>query len=202
MIPGSKNISLIKPALKALGIKAQMLAVLAGIALLSACENDLKAIQKISAQEVSKPINRTTGVDLIMSEDAKVKFHLTAPLYLEYLDKNYKEMPNTLKVVEYDSLMKEASVLTADYGIMRSNENIVELRRNVVAVNAKGETFKSEELIVDMVKKEYHSDKPVQVTFADGTFLSGTNFKSDQAMSHWTMGNTTGQIPVNQNLGQ
>lgn len=202
MIPGSKNISLIKQALNTLGNQWRLLAVIAGVALLSACENDLKAIQKISAQEVSKPINRTTGVDVIMSEDAVVKVHLTAPLLLEYLDKNYKEMPNGLKVVEYDSLMKESSVLTADYGIQRSNENIIELRKNVVAVNAKGETFKSDELIMDMVKKEYHSDKPVQVTFSDGTYLSGTNFKSDQAMSHWTMGNTTGQIPVNQNLGQ
>jgi len=202
MIPGSKNINSIKPALRALAVHCRLLAIMAGVALLSACENDLKAIQKISAQEVSKPINRTTGVDVIVSENAVVKFHLTAPLLLEYLNKNYKEMPNGLKVVEYDSLMKESSVLTAEYGIQRSNENIIELRRNVVAVNAKGETFKSDELIMDMVKKEYHSDKPVQVTFADGTFLSGTNFKSDQAMSHWTMGNTTGQIPVNQNLGQ
>jgi len=202
MIRGSKNISLIKPVFNALRIQWQLLVVLAGVALLSACENDLKAIQKISSQEVSKPINRTTGLDVVMSEDALVKVHLTSPLMIEYLDKNFKEMPKGLKVVEYDSLMKESSVLTADYGIQRSNENIIELRKNVVAVNAKGETFKSDELIMDMVKKEYHSDKPVQVTFADGTFLSGTNFKSDQAMSHWTMGNTTGQIPVNQNLGQ
>jgi len=202
MIPGSKNISLIKHVFNALRIQWQLLVVLAGVAMLSACENDLKAIQKISSQEVSKPINRTTGLDVVMSEDALVKVHLTSPLMIEYLDKNFKEMPKGLKVVEYDSLMKESSVLTADYGIQRSNENIIELRKNVVAVNAKGETFKSDELIMDMVKKEYHSDKPVQVTFADGTFLSGTNFKSDQAMSHWTMGNTTGQIPVNQNLGQ
>ena len=202
MIPGSKNTDSIKPLYRALVMQWRMLIILAGVALLSACENDLKAIQKISSQEVSKPINRTTGLDVIMSEDAVVKVHLTAPLLLEYLDKNYKEMPKGLKVVEYDSLMKESSVLTADYGIQRSNENIIELRKNVVAVNAKGETFKSDELIMDMVRKEYHSDKPVQVTFADGTYLSGTNFKSDQAMSHWTMGNTTGQIPVNQNLGQ
>jgi len=79
MIPGSKNISLIKQALNTLGNQWRLLAVIAGVALLSACENDLKAIQKISAQEVSKPINRTTGVDVIMSEDAVVKVHLTAP---------------------------------------------------------------------------------------------------------------------------
>lgn len=179
-----------------------MLAFVAGMLLLSACENDLKAIQQISAQEVSKPINRTTGLDVIMSDDARVKLHLTAPLLLEYLDKKYKEMPKGVKVIEYDSLQKEASVLTADYAIQRENENIIEMRRNVVATNAKGETFKSDELIMDMVKKEYHSNKPVQVTFADGTFLSGTDFKSDQSMSHWTMGNTTGQIPVNQNIAQ
>jgi len=202
MIPGSRNTDSIKLSFKALAFRWRVLVLIAGMALMSACENDLKAIQKISSQEVSKPVNRTTGLDVIMSEDAVIKVHLTAPLLLEYLDKNYKEMPNGLKVVEYDSLMKESSVLTADYGIQRANENVIELRRNVVAVNAKGETFKSDELIMDMVKKEYHSDKPVQVTFADGTYLSGTNFKSDQAMSHWTMGNTTGQIPVNQNLGQ
>ncbi|MGZ3764638.1 MAG: hypothetical protein ACXVA2_08230, partial [Mucilaginibacter sp.] len=58
--------------------------VIAGMALITGCENDLKDLQKISANEVSKPIERYTGVDVIYSDSARVKAHMTSPLMLNY----------------------------------------------------------------------------------------------------------------------
>ncbi|MDT3402946.1 LPS export ABC transporter periplasmic protein LptC [Mucilaginibacter terrae] len=179
-----------------------MLAALAGILCLSACENDLKAIQKISAQEVSKPISTTTGLDVITSDSAVIKMHLTSPLLIEYLDKHFQEMPKGLKIISYDSKGKEEGEITADYGIQRENENIIELRRNVVCKNSQGETFKSDELIWDKGKRTIYSNKPVQISFSDGTILYGTGADSNESMYPWTIKNTTGQIPVNQNFGQ
>jgi LPS export ABC transporter protein LptC len=201
MTRGLPSISLTK-ATAAFNSIWYMAAFFAVVLLLSSCENDLKAIQKISAQEVSKPVNTTTGLDVIFSDSAKVKFRLTAPLMLEYIEKSYREMPKGLKVISYDAKKQQSSQIVAEYGIMRDKENTIELRRNVVASNAKGETFKSDELIWDKTKKEFFSNKPVDVTFANGTHLQGTNFRSDENMQHWTMGNTNGQIPVNQNFDQ
>ncbi len=173
------------------------------IALASACENDMKAIKKISGQEVSKPISTTTGLDVLFSDSAVVKFHLTAPLLLDYMDKKFREMPKGVKIVSYDTkTQKEAGQIVADYGIQREGENIIELRHNVVATNAKGEVFKSDELIWDQNKKEFYSNKPVEVTLASGTHLLGNNFKSNESMSPWTMGGSNGQITVSQNFAQ
>lgn len=179
-----------------------MLAALAGILFFSACENDLKAIQKISAQEVSKPVSTTTGLDVIVSDSAKLKFRLTTPLMIEYLDKNFQEMPKGLKIVSFDINGKQEGEIIADYGIQRENEDIIELRRNVVCKNSQGETFKSDELIWDKGKRTIYSNKPVQISFSDGTILYGTGADSNESMYPWTIKNTTGQIPVNQNFGQ
>lgn len=199
MTSGSVNTSLTNPSLM---LRRSMLFALTAIVLFSSCENDLKAIQKISAQEVSKPVSTTTGLDIITSDSSKVKFHLTSPLMLEYSEKHYQEMPKGVKITSYDANRKQDGEITAEYGIRRENENIIELRRNVVAKNAQGETFKSDELFWDMGKKTIYSNKPVQLSFADGTILYGTGANTNESMYPWTIKNTTGQIPVNQNFGQ
>jgi LPS export ABC transporter protein LptC len=169
--------------------------------LLTACENDMKAIKEISAREVSKPISTTTGLDVIFSDSAVVKFHLSAPVLLDYMEKHFREMPKGVKIVSYDKqTQQEAGQIVSDYAIQRESDNVIELRHNVVATNAKGDTFRSDELIWDQQKREFYSNKPVDVTMSTGTHLLGTNFKSDESMSHWTMGNSNGPINVGSNF--
>jgi LPS export ABC transporter protein LptC len=181
------------------------LALMAGLFLFSACENSLKDIQKISSQEVSKPISTTTGLDVTYSDSAKVQFRLTAPLLLDYIDKKFKEMPKGVTIIKYETTPKgvmQTGQITADYGIMRESDKVIELRRNVVAKNEKGETFKSEELIWDQGKREIYSHKFVQMTSPNGTNLYGSGATTNETMYPWIIQNTTGQIPVNQNFGQ
>jgi LPS export ABC transporter protein LptC len=181
------------------------LALVAGLLLFSACENSLKDIQKISSQEVSKPISTTTGLDVTYSDSAKVQFRLTAPLLLDYIDKKFKEMPKGVTIIKYETTPKgvmQTGQITADYGIMRESDKVIELRRNVVAKNEKGETFKSEELIWDQGKREIYSHKFVQMTSPNGTNLYGSGATTNETMYPWIIQNTTGQIPVNQNFGQ
>ncbi|WP_342647032.1 LPS export ABC transporter periplasmic protein LptC [Mucilaginibacter sp. CSA2-8R] len=181
------------------------LALVAGLLLFSACENSLKDIQKISAQEVSKPISTTTGLDVTYSDSAKVQFRLTAPLLLDYIDKKFKEMPKGLKIIKYETTPKgvvQTAQITADYGIMREGDKLIELRRNVVATNQKGDVFKSEELFWDQGKRQIYSNKLVQLSSSNGTNLYGTGASTNESMYPWIIKNTTGQIPVNQNFGQ
>ena len=198
MISGSANTGSINNRFRQVGY----VLALAGMFMLASCENDLKAIQKISAQEVSKPISTTTGLDVITSDSARVKMHLTAPLMIEYMDKHYQEMPKGVKIVSFDAKGKPDGEIQADYGIQRENENIIELRKNVVAKNAQGETFTSDELFWDKGKKTIYSNKNVKMTFADGTIFYGTAASTNESMYPWVIQNTTGQIPVNQNFEQ
>jgi len=171
--------------------------IVAGIALITGCENDLKTLQQISAKEVNKPIERYTDVDVIYSDSARVKAHMTAPVMIEYkTDKPYTEMPNGVKVIFYDNQLVESSTIISDYAIRREKEKNIELRKNVVGTNAKGDTFTSDELIWDEATKQIHSNKLVHVKMADGSITDGTSFISDESFNHWTLRDGKGKINV------
>ena len=172
--------------------------VIAGMALLSACENDLKDLPKMSNNEATKPIETYTDVDVIYSDSAKVKAHMTSPLMIKYkVAKPYTEMPKGVKVIFYDGNLNENGTLTADFAVQREAEKTIELRKNVVGVNAKGETFTSDELIWDQNTKQVHSSKLVHVKMADGSVADGTSFTSDESLNHWKLDNGTGNFHVN-----
>jgi LPS export ABC transporter protein LptC len=172
--------------------------LIAGLALITGCENDLKTIQQISANEVNKPIERYTDVDVIYSDSAKVKAHMTAPLMIIYkVKKPYTEMPKGVKVIFYDADLKPSSTIVADYGVRYDDEKTIVLRKNVVGTNVKGDTFTSDELIWDEGTKLIHSSKLVHAVMADGSVTDGTSFTSDENFNHWTLSQGKGIIHVN-----
>src|ERR1700753_2333298 len=89
-------------------------AMLIGMLLLQSCENDLKKIKEISAKQVSRPIENTTGVEITYSDSAIVKAIMTTPLLVEHSVKNaFDVMPKGVKVVFYDKDQKETSTIVA-----------------------------------------------------------------------------------------
>ncbi len=191
---------------KAKLLSGSILAVIIALQVLfTGCENDLKDLQKISATEVNKPVQAFTNVDVVYSDSARVKAHMTAPVMLDYSaskdgkqnPKPYTEMPKGVKVIFYNDSLQQTCTITSDYAIRRVAEKVIELRKNVVGTNVKGETFNSEELIWDENTKQIHSDKPVHVKMTDGSLLDGLNFTSDEALNHWRFGPSTAILHVN-----
>lgn len=182
--------------------------IVAASALLTGCENSLKDLQKISAAEINKPIQRFKDVDVIYSDSAKVKAHMTAPLMLDYTPskdndnkkkdttKPYTEMPKGVKITFYDDSLHQTCTLTADYAIRKTADKVIEMHKNVVGTNVKGETFSSDELIWDENSRQIHSSKPVHVRMTDGSLLDGLDFVSDEGLTHWKFGQATGIIHV------
>ncbi|MDB5006315.1 MAG: Lipopolysaccharide-assembly, LptC-related [Mucilaginibacter sp.] len=171
---------------------------------LNACENSLDSIKQVTSSEEDKPYSRSTGVDVIYSDSAKVKLHLTAPLMIDFADekKPYREMPKGVKMIFYDENMGVKGTITADYGIMREKENMIECRKNVVATNAQGEIFKSDELIYDVNQKKVYSNKAVQITMTNGNVMNGTGFTSNDTLYPWHIDNSRGTFHVTENQGQ
>lgn len=177
------------------------LLMLISVSLLNACDSDLQRIKEISAKQFTSSVDSTTFVDVIYSDSAKVKLEMTAPLLLQHQDAKkpanaYDEMPRGVKIVFFDTLRKETGSIIADSAINHSATKIIEFHKNVVAVNAQGDTYKSDELIWDQVKKTIYSNKPVKITMINGTVLNGMPFTSDEKLMHPELGKSTGIFPV------
>ncbi len=170
------------------------------ILLFSSCENSLNDIKKIAFNDEDKPISRSTGVDIIYSDSAKVKLRILTPLMIETTkdNKSTREMTKGVKVTFYDDDLKEKGTVVSDYAIQKEKENIIEFRQNVVATNVQGETFKSDELIYDLGNKKLYSDKSVQITMKGGNTIEGTGFTSNESLYPWNIAHSSGIFNVNE----
>lgn len=175
--------------------------LLISISLLS-CENDLRDVEKISADNSLLPVDKSYGVEVIYSDSAIVKAKMLAPQVDRYKDKKYDEMIKGVTLIFYDENQKETSRIVSDYAIRREGEGLVELRKNVVATNIKGDVYKSDELIWDEKQKKFYSNKMVQVTQKNGNVLFGTGFESDETFKKSRIFNATGNFPSGAGLMQ
>lgn len=175
-------------------------ALFACMLLLSACENSLNDIAKISSQEENKPISRSTDVDVIYSDSAKVKARLLAPLMIELDDQNkgYQEMPKGVNITFYDDSLRKKGTITSDYAIRLQKENTITFRKNVVATNAQGETFKSEELVYDQTAKKIYTNKPVTINMGNGDVMQGIGATSNESLYPWVIQQSTGIFHVDE----
>ncbi|HYK75529.1 MAG TPA: LPS export ABC transporter periplasmic protein LptC [Daejeonella sp.] len=172
-----------------------------GVIVLNACENDLKDVERISAKKLAVPADTSVGVEMIYSDSAHVKAKLITPELVHFNTQDpYYEMKKGVTIVFYDNALNENSRVTADYAVRREKEKRVELRKNVVATNQKGETFKSDELIWDESKKRFTSSKLVSVT-SQGNTLYGTSFWANENFSYYEISQSTGDLSLTEKQG-
>jgi LPS export ABC transporter protein LptC len=172
-------------------------ALFTGTLLLVACENDIKQIKRLAAARNSIPVDSTTQVDVIYSDSARVKLHMTSPLLLRHTDdkhpeKDFDEMPHGVKIVFYDSLRRETGNIVADSAIQHPQAKLIEFHKNVVATNAQGDTYRSDELIWDQGTHKIYSHQMVTITNANGNVTTGSPFSSDEKLQKPDLKNAKG----------
>jgi len=172
--------------------------------LLSACENDLKKVREISAKEFTNPVDSSMLVEVTYSDSARVKAVLKTPLLLDFktVAKPYREMPKGIKITFYDKNLKVVSTVVSDYAVTGESDKIITLKKNVVVTNNEGDTFKSNELIWDSLKKLIYSNQAVVINKIDGTVLNFSNFKSNETGTDYSGDNAYGPIVTKGNITQ
>ena len=175
--------------------------VIISLLLLSACENDLRDVEQISAKKLAVPVDKSTDVTVIYSDSARVKAKMIAPELLQYqTEKPYTEMKKGVLIIFYNENQEESNTVKSDYAIRRENEKFVELKKNVVATNNRGETFKSEELIWDETKKRFYSNKLVSIN-SKGNLLFGNSFWANEDFSYYEIVQSTGDLNLTEKQG-
>ncbi len=165
--------------------------MLVAITALTACKSDLETIETI-VQADEGPLESAFNVEIIYSDQARVRMILTAPQMDRYEnDENYLEMPLGLNVVFYDSLMQQTSSMTSKYAISYDDTEIIEARNDVVVINEIGEKLNTEQLIWDQKKEIIYSEKFVKIT-ADDEVTYGEGFRADERFDRWEITNPRG----------
>ena len=163
------------------------------------CKSDINNLKAVKLQR-KITIETTIEAEMIYSDSAKVKAKLNAPILLNNkTDSPYYEMPKGMQVVFFDDALKQSSKVTSDYAITKDNQKILELRKNVVAVNNKGETFKSEELIWNQNKRIFFSNKLVNIS-TNSAQISGTKFWAKEDFSYYEIKQGAGPLTFKDNL--
>ncbi|MFA6951073.1 MAG: LPS export ABC transporter periplasmic protein LptC [Lentimicrobiaceae bacterium] len=174
-------------------------AVIVLAATLFSCKNDIEEVQRVNKNDTI-PSMYTRNVSIAESESGHLKYILTAPVLYRYETKNGAtiKFPDGFKVVFFDSLHPEKirTEITANYGINKESERIMEAKSNVVVTNhLKGEQLNTEHLVWNQNTKKIYSDIFVKITTPD-KILYGDGMESDENFYRWIIRKPRGEMYV------
>lgn len=125
-----------------------------------------------------------------------VRYHLKTPRLLVFSQEKtpYREFPDGFLLQEYDNNKKIRSELSANYGKEFMNEGKWLATGNVVMVNNKGDTLRTEELNYIAKEDLIYTDKFVSIKKGDQFITGSGGFKSDAQMTKWSFIKTKGHV--------
>lgn len=162
---------------------------------LLSCENKIEEVNSVSSQKEKVMVETSKDIVVTYSDSAEIKAILKSPLFKNYKTEDpYYEMPIGLEVNFYSDGEKESkSKLTANYGIRKQKQKIMEVRNNVVVINNKGEVLNTEKLIWDENTQKIYSNEFVKIKQKD-KIIYGDGFESDQSFSKYKIFKIKGTI--------
>jgi LPS export ABC transporter protein LptC len=168
-----------------------------GIAMLFfSCANKIEKIKEVSAGE-KLPSVEAENFEMLHSDSTIIRFKLTTPKLIHF-DKEevpFMEFPIGVEIEKYDENMQITASITSDYARYYEKEGKWEAKNNVVAVNAEGDTLKTEQLIWEEKKEIIYSEQFVKIIRKD-QIITGIGFESDQDLSNWKIKKAQGSIYV------
>ena len=166
----------------------------------SGCESEIERIKDFSST-ADLPLVYATDFETTHIDSFKIQFYVKAPTLqiFEGTDKEpYKEFPDGILLIQYDHNQQVLSRITADYARQYEKENKWEAKNNVVAVNAQGDTLKTEQLTWDEKNGKIYSDKFVRIIRPDQV-ITGIGFDADQNFQNWRIKEPKGPIYIELN---
>ena len=141
------------------------------------------------------PLMETTNVRTLVSDSAKLKFQLTAPLEQQFENGDVL-YPNGMVVTFYsaDGLKTVINTLTAKYGKVDKAKNLYIMRGDVRVVNVPQEQkMNTEELFYDKAKQLIYTDSTMFVKVTTPTeYLTGYGLTANQNFSRYRIAKPEG----------
>ena len=165
------------------------------------CGNSLEEIKAVSIEE-DGPDEISINITLLFSDYGKSKLKMKSPLIHRYYledDQMKLECPKGMEVVFYDSLQQIESILTANYGLLLSDQQFMQVKDSVVFKNNQKDTLYTESLDIYFQQDSIFTDKYVKVSSEKGV-IAGQGLTSNTSFTNYTLNSITDSyIYVNQN---
>ena len=132
------------------------------------------------------------------SSKSKVIAILRSPLSEDFDNQTFKfrTFPNGLKVDVYDD-NDQKSVITADYGIVYSQTNLIDLQGNVVLETHDGKKLEAEQLFFDRKNNWIFTEMDFTYTNPeDGTVMDGKGMDFNKEFSFFKAHRTFGVMTI------
>ena len=161
---------------------------------LTACEK-----QKVTGpfQVYTGPLMETTNVRTLVSDSAKLKFELTAPLEQQF-ENGDVIYPKGMNVIFYssDGQKRVINTLTANYGKSDKAKNLYIMRGKVVVKNVvEDKRMDTEELFFDKNKQLIYTDSAMAVKVETPTeILEGHGLRAKQDLNPYRIYSPSGII--------
>lgn len=164
-----------------------IIVVLFSATMFFSCENDMMTVIKLSSKD-SIPDITILNVHVKQSEMGRPSLDLIAPKMISFHSPEaYTELPNGMKIIFFDSIMRPKSEITANYGISWDDKKTMFARGNVVIKNfQKQEQLNTESLTYDMNSKKISTQDFVKITTPDRLIL-GKGMESDELFDNWVI---------------
>lgn len=153
------------------------------------CSNDLDKVKKVMVQNEG-PDEITTEVTMYFTDMGKSKLKLESPLVYRYFQNQHTQLecPDGMVVTFYDSLQEIESTLSAHYGLLRSEEQYLQVKDSVIFTNNQNDRLDTEILHLYFGKDSIYTDAFVKIQTTDGLIsgkglVSNSNFTKYELLS-------------------
>ncbi len=163
--------------------------------MLLSCENNIKEVESITVEEI-RPEVYGENVEFIFTDSTRIQYKAYAIEFLEIKTEEevYKEFPKGGNVISYNEDGSQAWNIKANYAKFIDEEQLWELRNDVVAVSDDGKTINTELLYWDQKNQKIYSDQYVRITKKDGQMIEGDSFTSDDKLNKILLSRVSGEV--------
>jgi len=161
------------------------------------CNNTSIEKIKIAEQESTMPVERGINVSIKYTDAGYTKAKVFAPVLERYdlPEKQQSEMPKGITAYFYNDNHKITSYLKSKYAMRDDRNQMMYAKNEVIVVNNRGDTLRTDELTWDERMNKIISQKFVKITTPD-QIIMGTGLESNTEFTKYRVFNITGIISL------
>lgn len=154
--------------------------VLFGIVVLFSCEGNLDQMKQLSL-EMSEPQSEAIHINTFYTDSGYVKANLRSPKMLDFAQENfpYREFPEGVEVDFFEE-DKTKNTVIADYAIIYTDVDLIDLRGNVKVVTSDSTRLNSQQLYWNQKEEWLFTDNPYTIFMPNGAINEGEGFDANQ----------------------
>ena len=168
--------------------------------LLFSCKREAPVLSK--KKKVDFPSRTLINANIISRDSGQISMNVRSPLIEEYalIDSPYTVFRKGVNLDYYQPGKEKPSYFQADWAKLSDATGIYEGRGNVIIVNEKGDSMKSEQLFWNKKKKTIYTSKKVYLISHEGDSLTAKNgLQGTDDLENYTLFNNHGYMYVDDN---